>query len=121
MAYIHKFVSRKSVEQGKTEFRYLDGLHILDEKGRRVGASWGLTEVTSRLADNDDEHPNWGWRFDWPDTVHFGVSVQPTRDGKDYGASQRTHSYLTLDECYLKKNALIKGTRARYKKKYGRA
>ena len=120
MTHRHKLVSYETLDKGGTPFLNQDNSEILDEKGRVVGVRWRISEQLTAPPSADDERWIGYYNFDWPDNIHFAVVVQATRAGLKYGASQPEHRFLTLEEAYKKRDALITGAYNRYWKKYGK-
>lgn len=114
MTYQHKIVSHNTLDQGYDDF------DLDDEKGRPVGVIWKIAEVTTALEGDDDELWVAYWRLDWAELTHYTAWVQSTRGAFSFGAGQRKHRFLTIEEAWAKKEALVKGSEARYAKKYGK-
>lgn len=61
-----------------------------DSKGREIGSS--VTRWTCQFVAQDADKP---WGFANPAGSYFVAVVMATRDGSDYGASQRTMYFTT--------------------------
>ena len=110
--YRHKHLSTDAIEQRAEDFG------ITDEKGRKVGVKTVIYLIKTRLFEEGDGA---AWLHPFPDTTHYSSYVQPTRNGQNFGASQHGKSSLTLDHARTEINRRVRGTRARYQKKYALA
>lgn len=83
-----------AISYGETKSQYFGG-SVADEKGRKIGVevSTRTRNITSR------EDGKSGYVAAAEDFgVMYGVTIQKTKDGKRWGASQRTHWFKTEDE-----------------------
>lgn len=92
--------------------------NLKDDKGRAIGLSVGIFFVTVTEAAETDR--NCWLNFDAPGD-YVGVTMQATRNGKDYGSSQYPEYYKTQEEADAQIAKRTKSTRARYAKKFAQA
>lgn len=88
----YQYETVKCIENTKVLFPTVDGDgYILDSSGRVMGSHYIIVEI--EVSENPHKH---GWNID--PASKYRVNVTSTRDWKDFGALQREHFFLTLDE-----------------------
>jgi hypothetical protein len=88
---------------------------IFDTKGREVGVVVRTWEVVATEVPNT----NTCWHNHIKEVgEYFAVSIQSTRNGKGYGASQPDSYFKTQAEADVAIEKRIKSTRARYAKQF---
>jgi len=99
---------------------------IRDEKGRTCGSKIRYSERTYHVAEGC---ASWAGFHETAEAAEiardkiqreqgFQAETHATRDGYNYGASQRCITAATLAECQKKAEARMNGARKRYAKKY---
>jgi hypothetical protein len=91
-----------------------DSFGLVDAKGRAIGAVWRIVPVTFEPIETEA----FGWYGHAPGH-YYAAHVQPTRDGKPFGATQPDRMCSALEAARSKVEALIEASRKRYARQAG--
>jgi hypothetical protein len=105
----HKTLSKKPIENTHEEFA------LFDKQGRSIGVNTVIFLVETRPRTEKDFSYI---RLPFAATTHYLASVQATRDGTNYGATQSGDRDLTLEDARNTITRRVAATHKRYAKKF---
>lgn len=107
--YQHKEINSTIIDNGTENFGFTDN------QGRQIGTSYAIREIKSRPYQNGD---GLYYLLPFSDNAYYSVTINATRDGNKYGATQSSKHIRTLECAHNEVTRHIAASRKRYAKKY---